>query len=102
MAGPEHSCGVVGVAADCDGEERFIDCDGWFSAIGLIPSNGMVEGMIQLDKYGYVVSGENCLTDEPGVYVAGDCRTKSVRQITTATADGATAALAACRYLDGR
>ena len=91
-----------GVAILCDNEEKFIECDGCFIAIGLIPSNNMVADLIQLDKYGYVESGENCLTDEPGIYAAGDCRTKSVRQITTATADGATAALAACRYIDNR
>ncbi|MBO4423561.1 MAG: FAD-dependent oxidoreductase [Clostridia bacterium] len=92
----------LGVAVLCDNEEKFVDCDGCFIAIGLIPSNSMAEGLIALDKYGYAVSGEDCLTDEPGVFAAGDCRTKGVRQITTATADGATAALAACRYIDGR
>jgi thioredoxin reductase (NADPH) len=49
-----------------------------------------------------VDAGENCLPETaiPGVFVAGDCRTKAIRQVTTATADGAVAALAACRYLD--
>lgn len=92
-----------GVAVLCDGEEKFIDCDGCFIAIGLIPSNSMVtDDLIELNKYGYIVSGEDCLTREEGIYAAGDCRTKNVRQITTATADGATAALAACKYIDGR
>ena len=53
-----------------------------------------------LNEYGYIIAGEDCLTDTTGVFVAGDCRTKSVRQVTTATADGAVAALAACRYVD--
>ena len=55
---------------------------------------------MKLNDYGYIVSDEACLTDTNGIFVAGDCRTKAVRQITTATADGAVAALAACRYID--
>jgi thioredoxin reductase (NADPH) len=53
-----------------------------------------------IDQRGYIVSGEDCLTKTPGVFVAGDCRTKNIRQITTACGDGATAAMTACRYLD--
>ena len=55
-----------------------------------------------LRDYGYVISGEDCLpeTTETGIFVAGDCRTKAIRQVTTATADGAVAALAACRVVD--
>ena len=53
-----------------------------------------------LKSRGYIEAGEDCRTGTPGVYTAGDCRTKGVRQISTACADGATAALAACRYLD--
>lgn len=91
-----------GVAVSVDGTDRFIDCDGCFIAIGLIPNNSPADGMIDLDKYGYIISDETCATKENGIYAAGDCRTKRIRQITTATADGATAALAACRYIDGR
>lgn len=91
-----------GVAVLCDNEEKFIDCDGCFIAIGLIPNNTALDGVVELDKYGYIVSDESCLTKETGIYAAGDCRTKKTRQITTATADGASAALAACRYIDGR
>ena len=69
-------------------------------AIGLIPENGPFKALAELDKWGYFASGEDCLTRTPGVYVAGDCRGKGVRQLTTAVADGATAALAACRYID--
>ena len=86
----------------CDDEERFIDCDGCFIAIGLIPNNIALEGVVDLDEHGYIISDENCETKESGIYVAGDCRTKKTRQITTATADGAAAALAACRFIDGR
>lgn len=53
-----------------------------------------------LNAYGYFDSDERCLTQTPGIFVAGDCRSKGVRQLTTAVADGATAALAACRYLN--
>lgn len=91
-----------GVAVLCDNMEEFIDCDGCFIAIGLIPNNDAVKDTIELDKYGYIVSDEACTTKESGIYAAGDCRTKKIRQITTATADGASAALAACRYIDGR
>ena len=54
-----------------------------------------------LDNYGYIVADETCTTDTEGVFVAGDCRTKRIRQVTTAASDGAIAALAACRYIDG-
>jgi len=82
------------------GEKRVVDCDGLFVAIGLIPENGPFEALAELNDWGYFASGEDCLTRTPGVYVAGDCRGKGVRQLTTAVADGATAALAACRYID--
>ena len=55
---------------------------------------------MELDAAGYAASGEDCLTKSAGVFVAGDCRAKGVRQLTTAAADGSVAALAACRYLD--
>ena len=55
---------------------------------------------VELDTAGYAASGEDCLTKSAGVFVAGDCRAKGVRQLTTAAADGSVAALAACRYLD--
>ena len=91
-----------GVAVLCDNAEEFVDCDGCFIAIGLIPNNASVQNAVDLDKYGYIISDESCTTKESGIYAAGDCRTKKTRQITTATADGASAALAACRYIDGR
>jgi len=84
------------------GERREVPCDGLFVAIGLIPENGPFANVAPLDERGYFDAGEDCLTGTPGVYVAGDCRRKEVRQLTTAAADGATAALAACRYLDER
>lgn len=83
-----------------NGEESVLKCDGVFVAIGLIPSNGAFENVAALNKYGYFDTDESCTTCTDGVYVAGDCRSKSIRQITTATADGAVAALAACKYID--
>ena len=75
--------------------------DGIFVAIGQVPENEPFAKAVTLDERGYVVSDESCRTEDPAVFVAGDCRTKAVRQITTATGDGAVAALAACRYIDG-
>ena len=82
------------------GEKRVVDCDGLFVAIGLIPENGPFGALAELNDWGYFASGEDCLTQSPAAYTAGDCRSKGVRQLTTAVADGATAALAACRYID--
>ena len=81
------------------GAKRTIDCDGLFVAIGLIPENEPYKALADLNEYGYFDSDERCLTKTPGIYVASDCRSKTVRQLTTAVADGASAALAACRYL---
>lgn len=83
-----------------NGELTELPLDGLFVAIGLIPQNEQFEDIVSLDKNGYIVSDENCLTDASGIFVAGDCRTKKVRQVTTATADGASAAIAACDYID--
>ncbi len=81
------------------GEEQTLSSDGVFVAIGLAPDNAPFEGLVTLDR-GYVSAGETCTTSAPGVFTAGDCRTKSIRQVATAISDGAVAALAACRYID--
>lgn len=86
--------------ADSNDNEKQLDIDGMFVAIGLIPQNEAFEGVINLDERGYVTSDENCLTNADGIFVAGDCRSKKIRQVATAAADGAVAALAACDYLD--
>ena len=80
--------------------EKEVALNGLFVAIGLEPSNSDFAEMAALDSNGYFDSDEACLTKTEGIYVAGDCRKKNIRQITTATADGASAALAACRYID--
>ena len=84
------------------GEESEIALDGIFVAIGQQPENEAFADVVSLNDYGYVTAGEDCLPEAKhgGIFVAGDCRTKAIRQVTTATADGAVAALAACRYVD--
>ena len=84
-----------------DNSEKEIKLDGMFVAIGQVPENYAFKNITAIDDYGYIVADEACLTDTEGVYVAGDCRTKRIRQVTTAASDGAIAALAACRYIDG-
>ena len=83
-----------------DGSERTLEVTGLFVAIGHVPDNAAFASLIDLDGAGYADSDESCETKTPGVFVAGDCRRKSVRQLTTAAADGSVAALAACRYID--
>lgn len=85
---------------EADGSESELKVNGLFVAIGLIPSNSDFAEIAGLDEWGYIDSDEGCLTKTAGVFVAGDCRKKQIRQITTATADGSVAALAACRYID--
>ncbi|MBQ7726704.1 MAG: FAD-dependent oxidoreductase [Clostridia bacterium] len=82
------------------GEERVIPAAGLFEAIGLIPENKPFASLCTLNEYGYFDADENCSTKTPGIFVAGDCRSKRIRQLTTAAADGSAAALGACRYLD--
>lgn len=84
-----------------DGTLSEISVDGVFVAVGLVPQNEPFGNVTSLDERGYIVSDENCTTGTTGVFVAGDCRTKRIRQVTTAAADGAVAALAACAYIDG-
>ncbi len=81
------------------GEVQTLKVDGAFLAVGLVPENEIFADFVQLDQRGYFASGEDCRTATPGVFVAGDCRAKTIRQVTTAAADGAVAALAACDYL---
>ena len=70
------------------GDKQTIAIDGLFVAIGMEPHNEAFEELVDLDDAGYVIAGEDCKTKTPGVYAAGDCRTKAVRQLTTAAADG--------------
>ena len=78
---------------------KTLSCQGVFVAIGQMPDNERYSELVELDNLGYIVAGEDCKTNAPGIFAAGDCRTKTVRQLTTAAADGAVAALAACEYI---
>jgi len=77
-----------------------IRIDGAFLAVGLMPENDAFAEFAKLNDWGYFDSAEDCLTRTPGLFVAGDCRSKRIRQVVTASADGATAAMAACAWLD--
>ena len=82
------------------GEEREIRADGVFLAVGLKPENEAFSHLAKLNDYGYFATGEDCTAETAGIFVAGDCRSKNIRQVVTAAGDGAIAAMAACRYLD--
>ena len=99
IIGDDTFCGIE---IDTTGNKQVLDFDGVFVAIGQKPENEPFESVVKLDDNGYIVSGESCLpeSDLSGIFVAGDCRTKAIRQVATACADGAISALAACRYID--
>ena len=86
--------------SEIDGSESRIAVDGAFLAVGLKPENENFAALANLNNWGYFDSAEDCLTRTPGLFVAGDCRSKRIRQVVTASADGAVAATAACMYLD--
>ncbi len=80
------------------GEDKKLDVAGIFVAIGHLPKNEIFAELVELDADGFIKAGEDCRTSHAGIFVAGDCRTKDIRQLTTAAADGAVAALAAVKY----
>lgn len=83
------------------GKEYKLEVSGIFIAVGHIPQNEIFSDAVKLDSSGFILASEDCVTSHPGIFAAGDCRTKEVRQLTTAAADGAVAALAACKYIAG-
>lgn len=85
---------------DADGSIKTHEIPAVFVAIGQVPDNKAFEEFVDIDKMGYIIADENCLTKTEGLYVAGDCRTKAVRQVVTAVADGGIAATNACLYID--
>ena len=91
---------LEGIEVKTGEESREIPVEGLFVAIGHAPALGAFGSLIELGEGGYAASGEDCLTKSAGVFVAGDCREKTVRQLTTAVSDGSAAALAACAWLD--
>ena len=82
------------------GEEKRIPVSGVFIAVGILPQSGLLEGLAKRDERGYVVAGEDCVTSADGIFAAGDCRRKNLRQIITAVADGANAATSAWNFLN--
>ncbi len=91
---------LSGIRVEQNGESRILGVSGLFVAIGHEPNNGAFAELMELDRQGYAASGEDCRTKTEGIFVAGDCRSKKIRQLTTAVGDGAVAALAACEWLD--
>ena len=83
-----------------DGSRRQIDTDGIFLAVGQVPNCRFAEGLAELSPEGYLLAGEDCRTNVPGLFAAGDGRVKQVRQLTTAVGDGAVAGTLACEYVD--
>ena len=83
------------------GEEQTVECDGIFISVGRTPSTHLVAGQLELDEGGYIVADESTRTNIPGVYAVGDVRTKQLRQVVTAVADGAVAVHCAMEDLDG-
>ena len=83
-----------------DGGERVYEVKGCFIAVGQVPNNDAIRSLVDLDKGGYVLAGEDTTTKTAGLFVAGDCRSKRIRQVTTACADGSVAAIAATAYID--
>ena len=97
----EESGSLTGVRVKQEnGKVWEIPADGVFLAVGLQPENDAFAPLAQLDDRGYFDTDEFCVTKTAGLFVAGDCRRKQIRQVTTAAADGAVAAMAACRYLE--
>ena len=93
--------GLTGVVVENkNGEERTLKVDGLFVAIGQAPDNQAFSDLVELDAKGYISAGESTLTKTPGIFTAGDCRTKAIRQLATAASDGAVAGLAAVSYIN--
>ncbi len=91
---------LTGVTYEENGEKKTVSCDGVFLAVGLVPDNEAFKEWAELDERGYFLPENICHTRTPGIFVAGDCCRKTLRQVTTACADGAYAAISACDYLN--
>lgn len=101
FGGGRNNTQITGVCLKnaATGEEKEIACDGVFVSVGRVPATQMIENQVTLDEKGYIIADESTKTNLPGVFAVGDIRTKALRQIVTATADGANAAYAAEEYL---
>ena len=80
-------------------EGKTIAVDGVFIAVGILPNTEKFKGLVDLDESGYIIAGEDGVTSTPGIFAAGDIRTKNLRQVVTAVADGANAVASVQRYL---
>ena len=98
----DESLTGIRIEKTATGDVTDIALDGVFLAVGLLPQNEPFKDAVRLDERGYVDADESCVTDRKGIFVAGDCRRKRIRQVATAAGDGAVAALAACDYIDGK
>lgn len=96
----ENTLNSVSYEDRTTGEIKNLDVPGVFVAIGQVPDNGLFKELSELDNNGYFIAGEDMSTKTEGFFVAGDCRVKKVRQLTTAISDGAIAAISACNYID--
>ncbi len=91
---------LTGILLNTPDGQRLLSVSGLFVAVGQLPAGELFSGLLPTDAAGYADVGEDCRAPQAGLFVAGDCRSKSVRQLATAVADGATAATAACEYLE--
>lgn len=96
----EHKLEALSLTHRDSGETVNLPVDGVFVALGRVPDCSLVAEFVDLDAQGFIAADESCRTKTPGLYVAGDCRAKAVRQLTTAVADGTVAATLACEYLN--
>ena len=96
----KHALEEIRVLHTAAGKEEALQTDALFVAIGQEPDNSVFKPFVKLDENGYILADETCVLPEPGLFAAGDCRSKRIRQIVTAASDGAQAAIAACRYVD--
>ena len=98
----ENEITGIRIKNEKDGEETTIIVDGVFLAVGLVPQNDAFSDILELDERGYAKADADLNSKKSGIFVAGDCREKKIRQVATAAADGAIAALSACEYIDAR
>lgn len=98
LVGTDGALSALKLRSTVTGEQTELPVSGLFEAVGQQPEAALAKALSVADESGFVPAGEDCLTVAEGIFAAGDCRVKEVRQLTTACADGAVAALAACRY----
>ena len=96
----ENEIEGIRIRNEKSGEEKDLSVDGVFLAVGLVPQNEAFSDILELDGRGYAVADEDLKGKAKGIFVAGDCRQKKIRQVTTAVSDGAVSALSACEYID--